>query len=246
MDKLSSENKFAIMPEWVIELDISHTAFRLYAVLARYADNVTHQAFPSLETLAKRLGCSEKTVRRAIEDLVAHEAIKKHSRGRYHSTLYTVMTSAPKGTKMSLEGTELSSEGTKMSERVDINDQVTITNELEPKNDISKKAKQVPSDWEPSDEFAIELRQKFPSLSLDDEVAAFVDYGQAKGVTYKDFNAAFRNWCRNAVKFYGPKTVIHQQAVKPAAEGPEKRAWVKGLHDIGEHYECREGEFGCK
>jgi biotin operon repressor len=141
MDKLSSENKFAIMPEWVIELDISHTAFRLYAVLARYADNVTHQAFPSLDTLANRLGCGEKTVRRAIEDLVEHGAIKKHSRGRYQSSLYTVMTTPPKGTKLSGEGSKMSHEGSKMSTRLDKNVQVTITTELEPlerepKNDI--------------------------------------------------------------------------------------------------------------
>ena len=132
MDKLGSENKFAIMPEWVIELDVSHTAFRLYAVLARYADNVTHQAFPSLDTLAERLSCSEKTVRRAIEDLVKHGAITKHNRGRYNSNLYTVMVSPPEGTKMSFEGTKMSEGGTKMSQRVDKNDQVTITTELEP------------------------------------------------------------------------------------------------------------------
>jgi biotin operon repressor len=132
MDKLSSENKFAIMPEWVIELNISHTAFRLYAVLARYADNVTHQAFPSLDTLANRLGCGEKTVRRAIEDLVEHGAIKKHSRGRYQSSLYTVMTTPPKGTKLSGEGSKMSHEGSKMSTRLDKNVQVTRTTELEP------------------------------------------------------------------------------------------------------------------
>jgi biotin operon repressor len=139
MDKLSSENKFAIMPEWVIELDISHTAFRLYAVLARYADNVTHQAFPSLDTLANRLGCGEKTVRRAIEDLVEHGAIKKHSRGRYQSSLYTVMTTPPKGSKMSHEGSKMSHEGSNvshegsnMSTRLDKNVQVTRTTEQEP------------------------------------------------------------------------------------------------------------------
>ena len=134
MDKLSSENKFAVMPEWVIELAISHTAFRLYAVLARYADNVTHQAFPSLETLAGRLGCGEKTVRRAIEDLVAYGAIKKHSRGRYQSSLYTVMTSPPKGSKMSGDGSKMSHEGSNLSTRSVKNVQVTRTTELEPKN----------------------------------------------------------------------------------------------------------------
>ena len=151
MDKLSSENKFAVMPEWVIELAISHTAFRLYAVLARYADNVTHQAFPSLETLASRLGCGEKTVRRAIEDLVAHGAIKKHARGRYQSSLYTIMTTPPKGSKVSGEGSDMSGEGSKMSHegsnlstRSVKNVQVTRTTELEPQerkplNDITEQ-----------------------------------------------------------------------------------------------------------
>jgi biotin operon repressor len=132
MDKLSTENKFAVMPEWVIELAISHTAFRLYAVLARYADNVTHQAFPSLETLAGRLGCGEKTVRRAIEDLVAHGAIKKHTRGRYQSSLYTIMTTPPKGSKVSGEGSKMSHEGSNLSTRSVKNVQVTRTTELEP------------------------------------------------------------------------------------------------------------------
>jgi DNA-binding transcriptional regulator YhcF (GntR family) len=132
MDKINAQNKFAVVPEWVIELDISHTAFRLYAVLARYADNVTHQAFPSLDTLSNRLGCSEKTVRRAIEDLVKHGAIKKHSRGRYQSSLYTVITSTSKRTKVSSDGTKMSEEGTKVSTRSDKNDHLTRTTELEP------------------------------------------------------------------------------------------------------------------
>jgi biotin operon repressor len=163
MDKLSSENKFAIMPEWVIELDISHTAFRLYAVLARYADNVTHQAFPSLETLANRLGCGEKTVRRAIEDLVEHGAIKKHSRGRYQSSLYTVMTTPPKGTKLSGEGSKMSHEGSKMSTRLDKNVQVTRTTELEPlerkpKNYIEEQFNQFWSVYPKKDDKPLALR----------------------------------------------------------------------------------------
>jgi DNA-binding transcriptional regulator YhcF (GntR family) len=133
MDKLSSEIKFAIMPDWVIELDISHTAFKLYAVLARYADNVTHQAFPSLETLADRLGCTERTIRRAVDELVAKGAITKHNRGRYNSSLYTVMTTPPKLTKMSADVTQMSDEVTNLSKRSDTDVQVTITTELEPK-----------------------------------------------------------------------------------------------------------------
>jgi hypothetical protein len=34
--------------------------------------------------------------------------------------------------------------------------------------------------------------------------------------------------------------------LKPPAEIPDARAWVKQMHDLGEHFECRAGEFGCK
>jgi hypothetical protein len=36
------------------------------------------------------------------------------------------------------------------------------------------------------------------------------------------------------------------RGMKPPAEGPGRRQWVKSLHDQGEHWECREGEFGCR
>lgn len=27
---------------------------------------------------------------------------------------------------------------------------------------------------------------------------------------------------------------------------PKPRDWVRDLHDLGEHFECRAGEFGCR
>ena len=248
-EKLGSDNRFAIIPEWVIALGISHTAFRLYAVLARYADNITHQAFPSRATLAQRLQCSEKTVDRAVEDLVAHGAIHKQSRGRYASALYTVITAASGETKLSTEETKMSSEQTNLSSRSDKNDHLTITTELEPDNYIEKKSKKATSI---SDPFALEdtvvdaLRKKHPSLDIGEQIDAFVDFHTAKGSVFKSWDAAFRTWCRNAVKFAEPRTVIHKQALKPAADGPGRREWVRSLHDQGEHFECKPGEFGCR
>jgi len=37
-----------------------------------------------------------------------------------------------------------------------------------------------------------------------------------------------------------------ERGVKPPAELPDARAWVKAMHTMGEHFECREGEFGCR
>jgi hypothetical protein len=30
----------------------------------------------------------------------------------------------------------------------------------------------------------------------------------------------------------------------PYVGGP--REWVRDMHEMGEHFECKEGEFGCK
>jgi len=69
-DKLQPEFRFSIMPEWIIYSKLSDKAIRLYAVLARYADNQTHEAFPSRETLADKMGCSPSSVDRAATELV--------------------------------------------------------------------------------------------------------------------------------------------------------------------------------
>jgi len=251
MDKLSSENKFAIMPEWVIELDISHTAFRLYAVLARYADNVTHQAFPSLDTLAERLSCSEKTVRRAIDDLVEHGAITKHNRGRYNSNLYTVMISPPEGTNMSSEGTKVSDEGTKMSQRVDKNVQVTITTQLEPEeleplNDINEQFNQFWAIY-PRKKGKGQARKAFEKALEKTDIATILD-GVAAYITYGDmddpqFIAHPSTWL-NGERWEDEYAEVREVLRSPYVGGP--REWVRDMHDMGEHFECKPGEFGCK
>ena len=242
-NKISISRRFAIVDEWVINLEISDRAFKLYAILARYADNTTHKAFPSRDTLAKRLRCSKASVDRAVIELVDAEAIGKQHRA-YNSVLYTVMIDAPAGV--------ITHEDTVSSPvRTDVitHDDVTITTELEPDNYIEKKSKKATSI---SDPFALEdtvvdaLRKKHPSLDIGEQIDAFVDFHTAKGSVFKSWDAAFRTWCRNAVKFAEPRTVIHKQALKPAADGPGRREWVRSLHDQGEHFECKPGEFGCR
>lgn len=123
---------FSIVPEWVLNKNLSPTALKLYCVLGRFADYETGMAFPSRDTLAERMGCSGKTIDRAVAELVAGKCIEKVSRGRYQSALYKVLQVNPDGTHLSDEWTDLSDEGTDLSEREDKNDTITITNEREP------------------------------------------------------------------------------------------------------------------
>ena len=242
-NKVSISRRFAIVDEWVINLDISDRAFKLYTILARYADKTTHKAFPSRDTLAARLRCSKASVDRAVIELVDAKAIGKKHRA-YNSVLYTVLVDPPEGV---VTGDETMS--SRVRTGVLTGDDVTRTTELEPNNYIEKqpkKATSLPDGFALSDSLREAMSEKHSSLDLDDQFDAFVDFHTAKGSVFKDWDAAFRTWCRNAVKFAEPKTVIHKQELKPAAAGPGKREWVRSLHNHGEHWECRPGEFGCK
>jgi hypothetical protein len=132
MEVSSQMGPFSIVPEWVLDRGLSPTALKLYIVMARFADWHTGMAFPSRETLAERMGCSVKTVDRAVIEVVAAECVQKISRGRYASALYKVYQVDPRGTDMSTEETDMSSEGTDLSSRLDKNDHLTRTTKRQP------------------------------------------------------------------------------------------------------------------
>jgi hypothetical protein len=245
-DKINISRRFAIVDEWVINLDVSDRAFKLYAILARYADNDTHKAFPSRDTLAQRLRCSKASVDRAVLELVESKAIDKRHRA-YNSVLYTVLIDPPEGV---IRGEDMMS--SRVSTDVISGDDVTITTELEPeelyteKDSKAHRATQLRHDFVPKD--ADNFAEKYPELDLQETVEAFTDHHTAKGSTFKDWDAAWRTWCRNAKKWARPAGSGIAGSVVPSKSpyvgGP--REWVRDLHDMGEHFECKEGEFGCK
>jgi hypothetical protein len=66
----SDTGLFVLIPEWVIDLPMSAGAFRLYAVLGRYADWADGTAWPSRKTLAGRLNASVDSTDRWLKELV--------------------------------------------------------------------------------------------------------------------------------------------------------------------------------
>ena len=232
----------------------------LLGIANHLGPDATEGAWPSQKRLADYSNMSERGVQKCIDKLVALgelrvEVAGGHSRNQYRPNLYWITIECPDDCDRSMshrrgehldQGRTLVPSGANAGTVRGEPEFVLTVIEPEEEPFKSRKSQQVPSDWKLDEKFAEELKGKFPTLSLDDEVSAFIDYGQAKGASYKDFNAAFRNWCRNAVKFHGPKTVIHQQPASksPYVGGP--REWVRDLHDMGEHFECKPGEFGCK
>jgi len=123
-----------MIPEWILDSGISDKAIRLYCVLARYADNETHRAFPSRETLAKRMGCHAKSVDRAASELLKIGAVTKKQRHN-SSLVYTLMMS--RGVDNDVQGV-----ATPVSKGVDTDVHLTRTTELEPveRESLKKKA----------------------------------------------------------------------------------------------------------
>lgn len=126
---ITLERRFAIIDEWVLDLDISDRAVRLYAVLARYADSETHKAYPSRGTLAERLRCSKASVDRAAQELVDAGAMTKKQRHN-SSVVYTLQVSSPL-----MRGVVTGDEGGSAPVMTGVltGDDLTITTELEPK-----------------------------------------------------------------------------------------------------------------
>jgi hypothetical protein len=91
------EQRFAIVPEWVLDADISDAAVRLYAVLLRYGQT-SGQRMPGRRLLASRLRKQSKdSVDRALKELVALGAVLvQHRRqGRVNLTNRYVLRSSP-------------------------------------------------------------------------------------------------------------------------------------------------------
>ncbi len=96
----SDTGPFSIVPEWVTTSTLSHGAVRLYALLARYADYSTGEAWPSRATLALRLRMSTDSIDRLskeLQDLGAVEVIRRHDGSRWKSNLYIVKRVPPPG-----------------------------------------------------------------------------------------------------------------------------------------------------
>lgn len=82
-----------------------------------------------------------------------------------------------------------------------------------------ERATVLPENFTPN-ETAEKLASDF-GLSLADEQAAFEDHHAANGTTFKDWQAAFRTWLRNAHKFAQRKLMAARPAPACRAPAPE-------------------------
>ena len=261
--QLEQEIRFSITPEWVLTAKISDKAVRLYGGLARFADNQTHEAFPSRETLAERMHCSTKSIDRAATELIEIGAIKK--RQRHNSSLvYTLMMSRGVGTPVSPGvDKDVQGVGTQVSRGVDTDVHLTRTTELEPEeleplNTQTSVNESFNEFWNvyPKHLQKGEARKAFFKAvqrvgDADTILAGVRRMAADPNLPVKQFIPYPATWLNRDGwddEPFPPREGVPgvTRGLLPAAEGPEPRAWVRSLHNQGEHWECRPGEFGCK
>lgn len=94
----SDVGPWTIVPEWVLDAEISDRAVRLYGLLGRYAD-ANGESFASRRKLAERLRCSVDSVDRAMAELRAVGALTSDERHRENggqsANLITLRMAAP-------------------------------------------------------------------------------------------------------------------------------------------------------
>jgi len=236
----------------MIDADISDRAVRVYAILARYADSETLQAFPSRETLAKRARCHWRSIDRAIDELVKLGAVTKTHRKNgdaYQSNIYTLRRVLPRVSPP----TDTGDTGVLTGESLptDTGGNLTITTELEPSkqellNDISRKFDQFWAAY-PRKKGKGQARTAFEKAltktDIDTILAGVEAYKEHEDMYDPQFIAHPSTWLN------GERWEDEHVEVKVVPKSPyvgSEREWVKEMHEMGEHFECREGEFGCK
>ena len=75
----------------------------------------------------------------------------------------------------------------------------------------TKRARQLPADWQPQPATVDAIRRELPNLDLAREHAKFVDHFTANGKPLKDWDAAWRNWMRRATEYARPSRPSRQQ-----------------------------------
>lgn len=241
---IASDIRFSIVPEWILDAEISDRAVRVYAILARYADSETLQAFPSRETIAKRAFCHYKSVDRAIDELVKIKAIvKSHRRSgeSYQSNLYTLRRVPP---QLSLP-TDTGDGGvrTPVSPPTDTAVHLTRTTELEP-TELENARGDFDRFWElyPRKVGKIAARKAWEKITNPDDVIEGVNRLLADpnrpSLEFLPHPSTWLNEGRWEDEPYPARQAPESRFVKPAAEGPGRGDWKRWYHDQGDHCFC--------
>jgi hypothetical protein len=202
-------------PAWEADLDC---ASKLILISLADQANDNGECYPSVSHLEKRTGLARATIFKHLNALETAGHISRDSRlGR--STVYTVHPVESTITRLPSRPVHVVDPSTKQTPPVHEVDTTrprgrpriiteSLNNHKEaksPKTERQKKAL-IPTDWSISDSLRAWAKLKRPDCTdtdLENLRTQMIDYHRSKGNTFLDFDATFRTWCTNDLKFNG-------------------------------------------
>jgi hypothetical protein len=191
---------------WAIEQTMTSTpAQKLVLIALADAHNAqTGRCDPSIQRVADICHMSYRTVSRTLVELEQLGLIARQQRVDSNrlktSNLYVLQIGQIDPSIGHSDLTDRTNTTFPDRTQCPIN-QESIFNQEENLERARKRATPVPRDFVPSDDLVAWARADFPQVDIRQETSAFIDYHTAKGSTFKDHRAAWRNWVRRSVQF---------------------------------------------
>lgn len=223
MTSNDSTASYVVVPRTVVRNpELSPGAKACYLLLADADGGATTQA-----SLAVALGCSERSLRNYLGELVASETVTverqvdeqgQHA-NRYivagHPARQQVATPArqigdPPATSCHPNKEQNSPKGSAMGTTPPTQTSSSLPPidgqlfDAPPEPRPTKRRTRLPDDFAPSERMLAWASETCPRVDPDLETAQFRDHHQAKGSTMSDWPAAWRTWMRNAQKWQTP------------------------------------------
>lgn len=227
---ITTDRRFAIIDEWILDANISDKAVRLYGILARYADYKTHKAYPARQTLADRLRCSTRSIDRAVLELIEIGALSKRQR-KDSSLMFVLHAVSPRVDK------DVNIGLTPVSRGVDTSVNLTITTEQELLNTRFDEF------WTVYPKKADKglARRSFKAALKKVPFETVLEAAKA----YRDDPLRKPDFTKNPSTWLNAEAWENAPREKPRGTvTPGMRDWVEVEHGAGEHWACRGGEFG--
>jgi DNA-binding transcriptional ArsR family regulator len=194
---------------WALKQNLPPSEKLVLVSLADHHNRATGLCIPGQASVGEQTCMSVRTVQRHLKSLESRGLIVRQARFRSEGRGRTSDSYVLQGDNLTPkhQGKGDKSGTTKATNQDDQHDTVVVAiTGREPEGNrkiVSSRTKKtsVPSSYAPDEQLAEQISSKWPKLRLDEEVEKFQDYHRAKGSKFVDWDAAFRNWCRNADKF---------------------------------------------
>lgn len=207
----------------------SKSTGRARLVLLAIAD---HQgeigAWPSIETIAKMVNASERSVQRDIKELVELGELQvltqqAPSKGQYKSNLYWVILPSLAGVTDLPSGVTNNDSGvTESASGVTVVGALTITKPLQKPN-ITTKQKALDENWLPDERLVGMFLTKWPLLNMSEQTEAFKLHHMAKGSKMVDWGLAYQKWMNQAQTW----AVQKQAKAEPVRDTKNIKGWFE-------------------